>query len=568
MRFLSSLLLLALAVPAAGQEREIRRANLPLRVERELLRMFDGGAARYEGPVTVDPGEVIRGDVAVTGGPFRVEGRVDGDLAVVGGDVELASGGAVTGRVVVVGGEVRMADGAEVGGTITAYGTGWGRWADRRDGEEDDDWRDRRRRDRWDDGYSRLTLRVGSGYNRVEGLPVAFGPVIQTGGSTPLRVEALAVWRSEAGASLDTDRMGYEVTVEQSFTRDRAFGIGGSVFSIVDPMDRWQISDLEASLAAAFFHDDYRDYYDRTGWSVFARAEPVRGVEARVEFRDERQETVPAGDPWSLFDGGDRWRLQPLVAEGDLQTVTGSLELDRRDDRKDPARGWYARMAVSRPVGGELVRPMLFDVSPSVELDGPGGVLPAHEVDTDFTVGEVDLRRYAPVGWDGQLAVRLVGGGVLTETALPPQYQHALGGIGTLPGYDLFHGDCGARSFAGGLGVSEYYPSYGCDRFALAQVEYRGELSFGFEIGDPDWDDDDWWDVVEIDFSPTWVVFMDAGRGWAYGDPALGGDRDTGTLVDAGVGIALDELGFYAALPLNGDVDQEPRFLIRLGRRF
>ncbi len=581
MRLSSSLLLLLLAMPIAAQEQEIRGANLPSDLEWELLRMYDGGAERYDGPTTIESGRVVQGSVAATGGPLRVAGQVAGDVAMVNGDVILEPGSSVTGNITVIGGEVRLEDEASVGGTISTYAASrrdrvWDEDRDRRgdwdwdwdwghDDEDDEDEWGERRRDRWDRGYSRLALRTGSSYNRVEGLPVVFGPVIQTAGRNPLRLEALAIWRSESGASLDTDRMGHQVEAEQFLGGDRRFSIGGSAFSVIDPLDPWQIRSLEASLATALFHDDYRDYYDRTGWSVFARAEPVRGLSAKVEYRDEEHDSRAAGDPWTLFHGGDDWRLQPLVGEGDLQLVAGSVELDLRDDRDDPNEGWYGKVALERPVGGALTRPGLVLAGP--EDDPIPGTLSPADLDTEFTSAFVDLRRYTRVGYQSQLNLRVVGGGSLEGGALPPQYQHALGGIGTLPGFPAFFGDCGARGFRGQADEASFYAAYGCDRFALAQVEYRGELALDFGFGEPDYDDD-WWGGVDIDMSPTWVVFFDAGRGWSYPSELMGDDRNTGTLMDAGLGFLLGDLGIYAALPLNGDVDQEPRFFVRLGRRF
>ena len=589
MKLINTLLFLALAMPLAAQEEEIRSANLPTSLERELLTMYEGGAERREGASTIARDEVVRGDVASVGGPLRVLGRIEGDVAMVNGDVIVEPGGAITGDVTVLGGEVRMEGEARVEGTITAYGSSSRRIrVDERerereregdseddpdwewDDEEDGDWWDRRREDRWDRGYSRLTVRTGSSYNRVEGLPVMFGPVIQTAGSNPLRLEALGIWRTESGTSLDTDRMGYQVRAEQFIGGHRRVSVGASVFSVVDPLDPWQISNLEASLAAALFHDDYRDYYERTGWSGFIRVQPVRGLEARVEYRREEHGTLGAGDPWSLFHDEDTWRYQPLVGEGELDLVSGSLEFDLRDDRDDPHRGWYGRVVVERPVGGSLERPTLLGVTPTVDppIGFAGNILPAVELDTDFTTAMVDLRRYTMVGHESQLNVRLVAGGNVAEQPLPPQFQHALGGIGTLPGFSTFQADCGARTTVGSRGTTQFFPSYGCDRVALAQVEYRGELSLDFGFGDPDYYDDDWWDQLEIDMSPTWAVFFDAGQGWAFEDPMLGVDRDTGVLFDAGLGFLLDKLGIYAALPLNGDVEQEPRFFLRWGRRF
>ena len=582
MRIFTTLLLLVLAVPAVAQEQEIRNANLPRQLESELLRIFESSDSRkLTGETRIERNEVVRANVAATGGPLYISGRIMGDLAMVGGDVVLESGGSVTGNVTVVGGEVRMADDATVAGTITAYAssTTTRRYTDRRVEDRNDEWWGDRRRDRdereewyYERGFSRLTLRTGSSYNRVEGLPIMFGPIIQTGGSNPLRLEALAIWRTESGASLDTDRMGYQTKIEQFLGGARRFSVGGTLYSVVDPMDRWQVSDLEASLATAVFHDDYRDHFDRTGWSAFAKIEPVRRLEAQVEYRREDYESLPSGDPWALFDQTDLWRAQPLVAEGELSSLGASLELDLRDDSDDPYSGTYARASMRWPMGGELTRPYLTGIGPA---GGPqfGGdplptFLPATDISTDFTLGFLDIRRYNPVGHRSQLNLRLVAAGNVAEEALPPQFQHALGGLGTLPGFGIFHADCGARAGAGFSGDGRFYPSYGCDRVMLGQVEYRGNLSLDFGFGEPDYYDDDWWDDVEIDMSPTWVVFFDAAQGWAYDGNGITGNRDTGRLYDAGVGFLIEDLGIYAALPLNGDVEQEPRFFIRLGRRF
>ena len=566
MRALTTVLLLLIAVPAAAQEQEIRSANLPRQLEWELLRMYDGAAERYDGPVTIGASEVVNGDVAAMGGPLRIAGRVEGDVAMVDGDVLVEPGGVVTGDVTVVGGEVRMlGDGAEVLGSITAYGPTLGR------SDEDDRWSDgdqrwRDRDGRWDRGHSTLTVRVGSSYNRVEGLPIMFGPVIRTAGPDALRLEALAIWRTESGGPAG-DRMGYRVRAEQLLDGGR-LGVGGSVYSVVAPLDPWRLGDLEASLAAVVLHEDYRDHFERTGWDVFATVRPTDELEATLRYRQERHASVAPGDPWALFNRSDLWRVEPVIGEGDIRTLVGALEFDLRDDDEDPARGWLARFSVECPVGGTLTRPALLLVRPengTVVSD----VLAAEELDTDFVTGLLDVRRYMPVSYASQLNVRVVAGGGLSAGPLPAQYQHALGGIGTLPGFPTFAADCGARRATGRLGQDRFYTRYGCDRFVLGQVEYRGDLSLDFGVGAPDFDDeDDGWGGVEIDFSPTWVVFFDAARGWSYGDPLSGVGRETGPLYDAGVGLLFDDLGFYVAVPLNGDVAQEPRFLIRLGQRF
>lgn len=568
-------LLLAIAGPLAAQDREIRDANLPHELESRLLRLYDRPTTRHLNGDTVIPvDEHIRGDVGAMGGPLRVAGRVDGDLAMVNGDVVLQPTAVVRGDILVVGGEARLADGAQVLGTVTTYGPA----ADQRA------WRDRDRHrasDRWTfhAGDSRLVLRAGTNYNRVEGLPIMFGPSIETAGSNPLRLEAMAIWRSESGRSFEPDRMGYRARAEQFLGGHRTFSVGGSVFSVVQPLDRWQTGDLEASLGAAIFREDLRDYYDRKGASGFVRFHPLRALDARLEYRREDDASLAAGDPWSLLDRQTDWRLQPLVAEGSIGTAAADVTIDLRDDDDDPYTGWWINGVVERAVNGRLTRPGI-DPAAGYDQQFTGPVPTSFSARTyaaDFTTAFVDIRRYAPVGYASQLNLRVVGGGALTDAPLPPQYQHALGGIGTLPGYDQFEADCGARLVPASRvqdGTTQgFFPSYGCDRFALFQAEYRGRLSLDFGFGNDSWQEDHWrgwhdWGDWDFDVHPSWLVFFDAGRGWTNDAGGLAGlSRDTNWLYDAGLGLLLDQLGLYVAFPLTED-GGGARFFVRLDHRF
>lgn len=565
-------LLLAGAVPLAAQEREIRDANLPHELETRLLRLYDRSTTRhFDGDAYISSRERIRGDVGAVGGRLRVAGLIEGDLAMVDGDVVLEPTAVVRGDVLVVGGEARLADGAEVLGTVTTYG---------RSADDHRAWpeRDRDRDERWTfrAGDSRLVLRAGTNYNRVEGLPIMFGPVIETAGSNPLRLEAMAIWRSESGRTFEPDRLGYRARAEQFLGGDRMFSVGGSVYSVVQPMDRWQTDDLEATLGAVIFREDLRDYYDRKGASAFVRFNPMRELDARLEYRRDEATSLAAGDPWSLFDRETDWRLQPLVAEGRIGSAVADVTVDLRDDDRDPYSGWWINGVVQTALNGELTRP---GIDPSTGYDSLfAGPIPtsfsARTFPADFTTAIVDIRRYAPVGYASQLNLRAVAGGALTDAPLPPQYQHALGGIGTLPGYGQFEADCGARlvptSRVQDGATRMYYPSYGCDRFALFQAEYRGRLSLDFGFGGDSWHEDHWhdWRDWDWDVNPSWLVFFDAGRGWTNDAGGLAGlSRDTGWLYDAGLGLLLDRLGFYVAFPLT-DGGGGARFFARLDHRF
>lgn len=574
-------LLLVAPAPARAQEQELAealaRADLPAEVLEHLLDLVrDPATTRLRAPARIEAGEVLAGDVAALGGPLTVAGRIEGELLVVRGNVEFLDGGEVRGDVTVVEGEALGVDRAALGGTLMVYGETWV-VADEAERERARrDWRERRQRQRFGPnvrfGDSRLTLRTGRSYNRIEGLPILFGPIIETGGSNPFRVEALAILRTESEL-FDESEMGYTARIEQFAGGRRALRFGASARSVVEPIEDWGLTDLETSLATLLFHTDYRDYYEREGWSGYLRLTPWRGaLDLLAEYRDEEHATLPVADPWALTQNDDPWRPQPLVGEGRLRSVVGRLQVDTRDDEKKPMAGWFLTAQVQRGVDGDLRIPEhLTDIRPPCPPPGCDATIPETPVDSRFTSGFLDLRRYQRIDLASSLAFRVVAGGSLTERALPPQLQHAFGGAGSLPAYRLFEGACGARqsrAIAAGREegeTQEFHPAYGCDRFALAQLEFRGRFDLDFDFGQDWWDEGDW----DFDVEPRWVVFFDAGRGWALPDGGTAVRADTRTFSDAGVGLLLGGLGLYAALPLSDvDDDRGINFFVRLGRRF
>jgi hypothetical protein len=549
---IACLVIVAAAVQqASAQEFDLAHADLPRGVAAQLRQIIDDPSTRkLAGPVAVAAEDAFASSLVVSEGPLTIAGRVDGHVIVLDGDLQFQTGAFVGGDVTVVGGSLAGAELATIGGTVTVYGEGFGLYRRGRRilGRSDHDPGERA----WN-GRSSFLVTVPQNYNRVEGLPVAFGPDIWTAGSSPTRVQALAVWRTATGSLFDTENMGYVVRAEQ-FLGTRDVRVGASLRSVVEPIEDASFSNLEASLAAALFHDDFRDYYERTGWSAYVRLAPRRSpLDLTLEYRDEEHRIVPVRDPWTLFDDDDSWRLQPLVAEGDIRMLAGTAEIDARRGRDFSTGGWLVRASVRHRLAGDLEVPVGTAASPLLF----GG---------DFTTATLDVRRYQRVGWNAVLALRGVAGGNTREERLPPQFQHALGGAGTLPGYSTFGVDCGARGAVvphalSGRDPEPFFGSYGCDRFALLQAEYRGGFDFRFRGHDPrDRGEWDW----HIDTEVNWIVFFDAGRGWAY-DAA--GASDTRALYDIGAGLILGGLGIYGAVPLTGD-DRGMNLFVRLGPRF
>jgi hypothetical protein len=393
---------------------------------------------------------------------------------------------------------------------------------------------------------------------------------VQTSGTNPLRVQALAVYRTATGLSVDVDRMGYYVRAEQFIGGHRRLRLGVTAQSLIDPIEDWQLTDLESGLSTFLLHRDGRDHYEHRGVGAFASWQRAdMPLSLTLETLWERHSSRAAGSPWSLFDNGDPWRAQPLVAEGRVGTLALTATYDTRSESVDPATGWFVRAKVEQALSSRLERP----TSPPVGmLEGGAGTLAADgSAIGHFATAMVDLRRYNRVDPSARLNFRLVAAAPVGGGPLPAQRQHALGGYGSLPGYPLLSRDCGARSSlvyqGAGPDAPRFFPRYGCDAVALLQTEYRGKFSFRFRWDSAPWrhdedgsDDggDEW--GTGWGFSPEWTVFMDTGRGWAAGAP------DEPLAADVGAGILVERFGIYFAVPLTGRGGVN--LFVRLGPRF
>lgn len=580
---------LALAAPLAARAQE--PGALPRDLAERITEVLnDPQTERHEGVTAVEAGRTVPTDLAVLEGDLQLAGRVDGSVVVVNGDLALQDGAEVRGDVIVVGGEIQGEDAARVAGEMVVFGEpvshcrrggvvdvsgrcgALAHVAPDPTGDAPADGGGRRgeevRRKR---GTARLVVTPGRSYNRVEGLPIHFGPSLETGGRNPLRVRAMGIVRTaQEDSEFGAGTWGYDVRVEQFIGGYQAFRVGARAYSVVDPIEAWHLTDLENSLSTFVLHQDFRDHYEREGFSAYLMVTPPGSPVTLVgEVLVEDHRSVASASPWALL-GDDDWRMQPLVAEGPLRALVGSAVIDTRSEAWDPSAGWYVRAEIEHTLASDLVRPSyLAGTSPPV-------LVPSNRFG-EYTRGLLDLRRYNRVSPSTRLNMRIAVGGSMSVFPLPPQRQHAQGGEGTLPGYGLFALDCGARHYAGrrSLGRGEgtrFFNGYGCDRFALFQAEYRGDLSLPAPTsrrarnGQAEEDDGEGWaDVRLLDGGFSWILFVDAGAGWT----SLENHHDEDTAVDVGAGILLGDLGVYVATPVRDVYDRGGlNFFIRLAPRF
>lgn len=84
---------------------------------------IDGEArniVRFGEDIMIEEGEVVSGDLVVFGGDAVIAGTVEGNITVLGGDVELKSTTQIDGELTVLGGRIERERGARVQGGVTS----------------------------------------------------------------------------------------------------------------------------------------------------------------------------------------------------------------------------------------------------------------------------------------------------------------------------------------------------------------------------------------------------------------------------------------------------------------
>jgi hypothetical protein len=547
----------------------VQPPELSRAVAEEAIRRYNAATTtRLVGRFSLPTGNAWRGDVAVRSGPAVVAGRVDGTLLVINGDAVLDSGAAVTGDLIVIGGTVVRAPGVQVAGEVRVYEEPLAyrargdtialappdvrRWF--RNLGVEKSWGSA-------DSRSSLTLATGGTFNRVEGLPVVFGPLFdwRLHQDMRLRVDALGVFRTAGDFTNKRSDLGYILRTELRSGVVPAYGVQFRAFDDVAPVEDWGLRNAEVGWTAFLFQRDYRDYYLSKGVAgrVFAQLE--RPLRVELELRRDWQTSVSARNPWTLFRHGQAWRPNPPIDDGHYTTLGVALTLDTRNDRSDPTAGWLMRARFDNARSTDVVP----------QTGVPSAVRGPIPTDGSYAFSRVflDVRRYTRVSTSGRVKLRLLAGGWIGGDPLPLQQRLSIGGPDPLAAYGFRHTAC-SGDIIGGAFVGAQVAA--CDRVILAQVEYRGHIALHWSYGSSSPEDEAARSLFTLQ-GPDLVVLGDAGQAWLVGSgpgrvpsdrlPTLGS-----WLADLGLGVDWGGLGVYVAKAVTAG---EPlRFTLRLDHRF
>jgi len=541
------------------------RGGPPDSVVREAVARYnDSTTTRFYASVTLASGTAIRGDVAMYRGTLRVLGRIQGRVTVINGSLIITPGAEVEGEVLVIGGRLVIQPGGRQIGGARAYDdpasvarTNTGLLEVRERPPSLSDIATARRSFQAGKLKTTLVLETGRTYNRVIGLPILLGPTFSfpTPNLGEVRVDVRGELRTESEPTDRREDFGFSIRGEWETKGSIRGGIGGSWDRQVDPIEDQPLGIGEVGWATFLFGRDYRDYYEQQGGGGWVFVYPARWLRLEGAARYQKESSVPASDPIAIFRDPDPWRPNPLIDDGHFTLLRGSAAIDTRNNPRTPTSGWYFKAWYERGSSGDVA-----PVTLPVEVREP---IPTFR-DYSFDHIGFDLRKYQRINAIARANLRIMGGGWVGGDPLPVQRRVSLGGPDILAGYGFRSQTCAPAGFADASQAAL------CDRMLAAQAEirFRFRLPIREKLGMEQWLLLE--RLVGRDHADI-VLFGDMGKAWLTGD---GPGRIPNNRLpvpgefsyDAGIGLDIDGLAVYAAVPIGES--GSPRFTLRLERPF
>ncbi|MCP4727957.1 MAG: BamA/TamA family outer membrane protein [bacterium] len=394
--------------------REIRRA-----AEDKYLSDSSKKTERRSGDYVQRTGDTIDADLVVTDGNVEINGMIRGTIIVIDGDLEVGRRGEIRGDAIVISGNIIRRTGAVIVGDEIQ--TSWRSLVRRGPRVEiRSRYRDRSTRRDWDFGDFDFYDETGIDedfmfrYNRVEGL--FLGARLRN--DRWYDSDFLLNVYGEVGYGFKSDDWRYLAGIERNFFYDNGFTFGFKVYDLTDTDDEWRIFEDENTLGAILLKEDHRDYYRRQGYALYFEQRIEDMVKINLEYRTDMHENMRNETNWALFGGDKKFRLNPLITEGDMNSIYAKITLDTRNYYRSRKQGWIVNLS------GEMANPDFGD-----------------DMDFDFERYIFEVRRYQPLSRFENLNLRLMAG--TSRNALPLQRGFYLGGISTLRAFDFkeFHGN-------------------------------------------------------------------------------------------------------------------------------
>ena len=233
-------------------------------------------------------------------------------------------------------------------------------------------------------------------------------------------------------------RAGYALGFERPVFRTTKLYLGGELHDLTATDDRWQVSSAEASLAAIAPRKSFRDYYRRRGLQVNAALRVHPQAELLFAWRGERQENLGVESDFSFWNRDESFRPNLPIVDGRLNAMVIGASVNAQRFDRESLDASYRRHQLENPFGDRLTDPenrqgalSTWRIDWTSEISTPGTL----RSDFDFSRHILSARGRRLVSPHQEVAARLIGG--WSGGSLPPQRRFAIGGIGSVHGYEF-----------------------------------------------------------------------------------------------------------------------------------
>lgn len=191
-----------------------------------------------------------------------------------------------------------------------------------------------------DFGYKPLQFYWAPRYNRVEGVFLNAGARFRPRELDRLLLYGDAGWGfwNESGKQFR-----FNAGIRRDFFEFRRLSLGLDVFRKLGSEDDWLVDDVENSLAAILFREDFRDYYGVHGFRLYADHYFLEQHTLRFEVVRQTYDRLKRNIDWSVFRGtfDENPVIQnPGIVEGDELAFRFIGVFDWRDNPVFPLTGW------------------------------------------------------------------------------------------------------------------------------------------------------------------------------------------------------------------------------------
>jgi uncharacterized protein DUF5686/carboxypeptidase family protein len=170
-------------------------------------------------------------------------------------------------------------------------------------------------------------------FNRVDGPAVGAG-------RTWLNIPGV-VLRTKLDYTTGSDTWQYRFGGRVRVADARRLWLGGAVFDETANREALVSRDYNPTYRALFFRLDPLDYYRQRGWNATLSTKLVNFTRLSLKYTDVRQSSLSVVTDYSLFSTDRAQRLNPLITDGRLRSVLGTLTYDSRPLLQEAGQAFY-----------------------------------------------------------------------------------------------------------------------------------------------------------------------------------------------------------------------------------